>query len=127
MLYYLTARCILLKLEGGLEIEVLLIQMITLIYFGFLQFSSIDLSQSSEGLSLRRLFLVNCSSSTQVLLTLYSLETMVCSHPSCFLILDSLSAFYWIDHVNGGESVNLQEITLKKYAQFLDKLTNEYH
>uniref|UniRef100_A0A452SRM2 X-ray repair cross complementing 2 n=1 Tax=Ursus americanus TaxID=9643 RepID=A0A452SRM2_URSAM len=131
MLYHLTARCILPKSEGGLEVEVLFID--TDYHFDMLRLVTIlehRLSQSSEETVKRclgRLFLVNCTSSTQLLLTLCSLETMVCSHPAlCLLILDSLSAFYWTDRVNGGESVNLQECTLKKCAQFLEKLVSEY-
>jgi DNA-repair protein XRCC2 len=131
MLYHVTARCILPKSEGGLEVEVLFID--TDYHFDMLRLVTIlehRLSHSSEETikhCLGRLFLVYCSSSTQLLLTLYSLETMFCSHPClCLLILDSLSAFYWIDRVNGGESVNLQESTLKKCAQLLEKLVNEY-
>uniref|UniRef100_A0A7N5JWP2 X-ray repair cross complementing 2 n=1 Tax=Ailuropoda melanoleuca TaxID=9646 RepID=A0A7N5JWP2_AILME len=131
MLYHFTARCILPKSEGGLEVEVLFID--TDYHFDMLRLVTIlehRLSQSSEETVKRclgRLFLVNCTSSTQLLVTLCSLETMVCSHPAlCLLILDSLSAFYWTDRVNGGESVNLQERTLKKCAQFLEKLVSEY-
>ncbi|XP_004476363.1 DNA repair protein XRCC2 [Dasypus novemcinctus] len=131
MLYHLTARCILPKSEGGLEVEVLFID--TDYHFDMLRLVTVlehRLSQSSEEIikyCLGRFFLVYCCSSTQLLLTLYSLETMFCSHPSlCLLILDSLSAFYWIDRVNGGESVNLQESTLKKCSQFLEKLVNEF-
>ncbi|XP_008576031.1 PREDICTED: DNA repair protein XRCC2 [Galeopterus variegatus] len=131
MLYHLTARCILPKSEGGLEVEVLFID--TDYHFDILRLVTIlehRLSQSSEEIikyCLGRFFLVYCSSSTQLLLTLYSLETMFCSHPClCLLILDSLSAFYWIDRVNGGESITLQESTLKKCSQFLEKLVNEY-
>ncbi|XP_010588393.1 DNA repair protein XRCC2 [Loxodonta africana] len=131
MLYHLTARCILPKSEGGLEIEVLFID--TDHHFDMLRLVTIlehRLSQSSEEIiksCLGRFFLVYCSSSSQLLLTLYSLESMFCSHPSlCLLILDSLSAFYWIDRANGGESVNLQESTLKKCSQFLERLVNEY-
>ncbi|XP_031311616.1 DNA repair protein XRCC2 [Camelus dromedarius] len=131
MLYHLTARCILPKSEGGLEVEVLFID--TDYHFDMLRLVTVlehRLSQSSEEVikhCLGRLSLVYCSSSTQLLLTLYSLETMFCRHPSlCLLILDSLSAFYWIDRVNGGESVNLQESVLKKCSQLLEKLVNEY-
>uniref|UniRef100_A0A8D1I1F4 RecA family profile 1 domain-containing protein n=1 Tax=Sus scrofa TaxID=9823 RepID=A0A8D1I1F4_PIG len=131
MLYHLTARCILPKAEGGLEVEVLFID--TDYHFDMLRLVTVlehRLSQSSEEIMkycLGRLFLVYCSSSTQLLLTLYSLETLFCSHPSvCVLIVDSLSAFYWIDRVNGGESVNLQESTLKKCSQLLEKLVSEY-
>ncbi|XP_017375527.1 DNA repair protein XRCC2 [Cebus imitator] len=131
MLYHLTARCILPKSEGGLEVEVAFID--TDYHFDMLRLVTIlehRLSQSSEEMikcCLGRLFLVYCSSSTHLLLTLYSLESMFCSRPSlCLLILDSLSAFYWIDRVNGGENVNLQESTLKKCSQFLEKLVNNY-
>ncbi|KAL2777887.1 DNA repair protein XRCC2 [Daubentonia madagascariensis] len=131
MLYHLTARCILPKSEGGLEVEVLFID--TDYHFDMLRLVTIlehRLSQSSEEIikyCLGRFFLVYCNSSTHLLLTLYSLETLFCSHPSlCLLILDSVSAFYWIDRVNGGESVNLQESTLKKCSRFLEKLVNEY-
>ncbi|XP_072508249.1 DNA repair protein XRCC2 [Notamacropus eugenii] len=132
MLYHLTARCILPKSEGGLEVEVLFID--TDYHFDMLRLVTIlehRLSQSTEDIikhCLGRFFLVNCSSSNQLLITLYSLETMFCSHPSlCLFILDSLSAFYWIDRVNGGESLNLQEVTLKKCSKFMEKLVKEYH
>ncbi|XP_006895245.1 PREDICTED: DNA repair protein XRCC2-like [Elephantulus edwardii] len=131
MLYHLTARCILPKSEDGLEIEVLFID--TDHHFDMLRLVTVlehKLSQSSEETvksCLGRLFLVCCNSSSQLLLTLYSLEAMFCSHPSlCLLILDSLSAFYWIDRANGGESVNLQESTLRKCSQFLERLVSEY-
>lgn len=131
MLYHLTARCILPQSAGGLEIEVLFID--TDYHFDLLRLVTIlehRLPQSSEEIikyCLGRFFLVYCCSSSQLLLTLYSLEAMFCSHPSlCLLILDSLSAFYWIDRANGGESVNLQESTLKKCSQLLEKLVNEY-
>ncbi|XP_004594452.2 DNA repair protein XRCC2 [Ochotona princeps] len=131
MLYHLTARCILPKSEGGLEVEVLFID--TDYHFDMLRLVTVlehRLSQSSEDTikhCLGRLRLVYCSSSTQLLLTLYSLEATFCSRPSlCLLILDSLSVFYWIDRVNGGESVNLQESTLRQCSQFLKKLVHEY-
>lgn len=127
MLYHLTARCILPKSEGGLEVEVMFID--TDYHFDMLRLVTIlehRLSQSSEEVithCLGRLFLVHCSSSTQLLLTLYSLETVFCGHPSlCLLVLDSLSAFYWIDRANGGESVSAQESTLKKCSHFLEKV-----
>ncbi|XP_019510983.1 PREDICTED: DNA repair protein XRCC2 isoform X2 [Hipposideros armiger] len=131
MLYHLTARCILPKSEGGLEVEVVFID--TDYHFDMLRLVTIlehRLSESCEEVikrCLERLFLVHCSSSTQLLLTLYSLESTFCSHPSlCLLIVDSLSAFYWIDRANGGESVNLQESTLKKCSQLLEKLVIAY-
>nr|XP_045016925.1 DNA repair protein XRCC2 [Jaculus jaculus] len=131
MLYHLTARCVLPKSEGGLEIEVLFID--TDYHFDMLRLVTVlehRLSRSSEEavkLCLARLFLVRCSGSSQLLLTLHSLEAVLCSHPAlCLVMLDSLSAFYWIDRVKGGESVALQEATLKKCSQLLGKLVDEY-
>ncbi|MEJ1279560.1 hypothetical protein NN561_010494 [Cricetulus griseus] len=131
MLYHLTARCILPKSEGGLQIEVLFID--TDYHFDMLRLVTVlehRLSRSSEEtikLCLGRLFLAYCSSSLQLLLTLHSLEALFCSHPSlCLLIVDSLSAFYWTDRASGGESVALQESTLKKCSQLLERLVTEY-
>ncbi|XP_034375571.1 DNA repair protein XRCC2 isoform X1 [Arvicanthis niloticus] len=131
MLYHLTARCILPKSEGGLQIEVLFID--TDYHFDMLRLVTVlehRLSQSSEEtikLCLGRLFLAYCSSSMQLLLTLHSLEALLCSQPSlCLLIVDSLSSFYWVDRVSGGESVSLQESTLKKCSQLLERLATEY-
>ncbi|NXH16296.1 XRCC2 protein, partial [Bucco capensis] len=132
MLYHLIARCIIPKSGGGLEVEVMFID--TDYHFDLLRLVTIlenRLVQRTEEMikqCLGRLFVVNCSSSTQLLLTLYSLENMFCSHPSlCLLILDSISAFYWIDRSNGGESLNMQEMNLKKCANFLEKLVREHH
>lgn len=132
MLYHLIARCILPKSGGGLEIGVLFID--TDFHFDMLRLVTIlehRLSQGTEEMikwCLGRFFLVHCNSSAHLLLTLFSLENMFCSHPSlCLLIIDSISAFYWIDRVNGGENLSLQEANLKKCAQVLDKLVREHH
>ncbi|NXU78895.1 XRCC2 protein, partial [Oreotrochilus melanogaster] len=132
MLYHLIARCIIPNSGGGLEAEAMFID--TDCHFDMLRLVTIlesRLAQRTEEMikqCLGRLFLVNCNSSTHLLLTLYSLENMFCTHPSlCLLIVDSLSAFYWIDRSNGGESLNLQERNLKKCAVFLEKLVREHH
>ncbi|XP_067398839.1 DNA repair protein XRCC2 [Emydura macquarii macquarii] len=132
MLYHLIARCVLPISGGGLEVEVMFID--TDYHFDMLRLVTIlehRLSQSTEEMvkeCLGRLFLVNCNSSAQLLLTLYSVENKFCAHPSlCLVILDSISAFYWIDRSNGGESVNMQEMNLKRCAEFLEKLVREHH
>lgn len=131
MLYHLVVRCILPKAGGGLEVSLLFID--TDFHFDMLRLVTIlehRLSQSSEGLikqCLGRFFLVTCNSSAQLLLTLCSLENMFCSHPSlCLLMIDSMSAFYWIDRANGGENLSLQEANLRRCAQCLKNLIQEY-
>ncbi|KAJ7322151.1 hypothetical protein JRQ81_018438 [Phrynocephalus forsythii] len=132
MLYHLIARCILPKSGGGLEVGLLFID--TDFHFDMLRLVTIlenRLFQSREETikqCLRRFFFVNCNSSPQLLLTLYSLDNLFCSHPSlCLLIIDSMSAFYWIDRVNGGENLSLQEANLKRCTQVLEKLVREHH
>ncbi|XP_063777938.1 DNA repair protein XRCC2 isoform X1 [Pseudophryne corroboree] len=131
MFCHVISRCILPKSEGGLQVEVIYID--TDYHFDMLRLVTIlehRLSQSNEEMvkqCLSRFFLVYCSSSVQLLLTLYSLENMFCSHPSlCLLIIDSLSSFYWIDRNNGGESISKQESTIRKCIELLDKLVKEY-
>ncbi|XP_075067341.1 DNA repair protein XRCC2 [Mixophyes fleayi] len=131
MFCHLISRCILPKSEGGLQVEVIYID--TDYHFDMLRLVTIlehRLSQNNEETvkqCLSRFFLVYCSSSVQLLLTLYSLENMFCSHPSlCLLIIDSLSSFYWIDRNNGGDSISKQESTIRKCIELLDKLIKEY-
>ncbi|KAM5157744.1 DNA repair protein XRCC2 [Mantella aurantiaca] len=131
MFCHLIARCILPKSEGGLQVEVIYID--TDYHFDMLRLVTIlehRLAQSDEETvkeCLSRFFLVCCSSSIQLLLTLYSLENMFCSHPTlCLLIIDSLSSFYWMDRNNGGDSIARQESNIRKCIELLDKLLKEY-
>ncbi|XP_067871124.1 DNA repair protein XRCC2 isoform X2 [Heterodontus francisci] len=131
MLYHLVASCVLPESMGGLQVEVLFID--TDCHFDMLRLVTIlehRLAQSTEESvkqCLGRLFLVHCCSSTQLLLLLHSLESMVCSHPAlCLLIVDSMSAFYWIDRRNGGESFSQQEANLRCCVECLERLQNEY-
>ncbi|CAI9590200.1 unnamed protein product [Staurois parvus] len=131
MFCHLIARCILPKSEGGLQVEVTYID--TDYHFDMLRLVTIlehRLAQSNEEMvkeCLSRFFLVCCNSSVQLLLTLYSLENMFCSHPTlCLLIIDSLSSFYWIDRNNGGDSIAKQESNMRKCIELLDKLLKDY-
>ncbi|KAK1173990.1 DNA repair protein XRCC2-like [Acipenser oxyrinchus oxyrinchus] len=124
-LYHLVSRCILPTAAGGLELEVLFIDMDS--HFDMLRLVSIleqRLPQSSEETvrqCLRRLFLVHCSSTVQLLLTLHYLENML------WTVVDSISAFYWIDRNGGGESLAQQEASLRKCTELLEKLISDYH
>ncbi|XP_043922825.1 DNA repair protein XRCC2 [Protopterus annectens] len=131
MLYELVARCILPLSVGGLEVEVIFID--TDYHFDMLRLVAIlehRLSQNTEDMMktcLTRLFVVYCNSSIQLFLTLHSLENLFCCHPAlCLVIIDSISAFYWIDRGNGGDSFNKQEANLRKCVEFIEKLVKEY-
>lgn len=76
---------------------------------------------------LGRLFVVLCSSSVQLLLTLHYLENTFCSRPAlCLLVIDSISAFYWVDRSSGEESVAKQEAILRKCSEPLARLLRDY-
>lgn len=72
---------------------------------------------------LSRLLVVHCSSSAQLLLTLHLLETSLSSRPSlALLLIDSISAFYWLDRSEGGASFAKQEENLSKCSDLLARL-----
>nr|XP_046227909.1 DNA repair protein XRCC2 isoform X3 [Scatophagus argus] len=76
---------------------------------------------------LARLLVVHCSSSSQLLLTLHFLETTLSSRPSlALLLIDSISAFYWLDRSEGGSSISKQEEKLTKCAELLGRLLRDY-
>ncbi|TSK28311.1 DNA repair protein XRCC2 [Bagarius yarrelli] len=137
MLYRLLSRCILPTHSGGLEVEVVFID--TDYHFDMLRLVSILESRLTSSLldseteaavvrsSLSRLSVLHCSSSVQLLLTLHYLEATLCSRPAlCLLVIDSISAFYWIDRANGGDSLVRQEANLRKCTEMLDRLRRDY-
>ncbi|KAJ8278113.1 hypothetical protein GJAV_G00083990 [Gymnothorax javanicus] len=130
MLYHLVAHCILPEASGGLEVEVVFVDtdyhMDTLRLVAILERRLPAGSEDAVRSSLARLYVVHCNSSVQLLLTLHYLEGMFLSRPSLSaLILDSISAFYWVDRANGGDSLALQEANLRKCAKVLEKLLKD--
>lgn len=72
---------------------------------------------------LSRLLVVHCSSSSQLVLTLHLLETSFLSRPGlALLLIDSISAFYWLDRSEGGGSTTKQEEKLSKCSLLLARL-----
>lgn len=155
MLYYLITRCILPAKQGGLEAEVVFVdtdfhfdtlRLVTILENRLARWSAGTTSESCRKQSteeeeqeqedegdelvkacLQRLFVVHCSSSAQLLLSLHYLEGWFSSRPALgLLVLDSISAFYWQDRSAGGESVPQQEVNLRKCAQLLDRLRRDY-
>ncbi|XP_077100354.1 DNA repair protein XRCC2 [Siphateles boraxobius] len=140
-LYHLIIRCITPVQNGGLEVGVVFID--TDYHFDMLRLVSAlegrlaeDLKESEGSENepeervrscLRRLSVVHCNSSLQLLLTLHYLENTFSSQPSVsLLVIDSISAFYWVDRFSGGESTVCQEANLRKCTELLDRLRRNY-
>lgn len=142
-LYHLMSRCILPKACCGLEVEVVFMD--TDYHFDMLRLVSILESRLTppageegpggpEGEAeeavrscLRRLSVVFCSSSTQLLLSLLYLEATFGNRPALgLLVIDSISSFYWVDRGNGGENLARQETPLRKCSELLNKLRRDY-
>ncbi|XP_062582266.1 DNA repair protein XRCC2-like [Saccostrea cucullata] len=77
--------------------------------------------------SLSKLSLIRCSSSADLLVTLYSLEQTILSNPNLAVIMiDSISAFYWIDKCNCGESLSAQERNVRLVTEVLSKFVKDF-
>ncbi|KAJ8010667.1 hypothetical protein DPEC_G00077490 [Dallia pectoralis] len=140
-LLHLVSHCILPADRGGQEVEVMFVD--TDYHFDMLRLVTIleqrlgEDAIEEEGFAaaseeqvracLARLYVVHCSTSVQLLLTLHHLENTFCSRPAlCLLVLDSISAFYWLDRSGGGESVAKQEANLRKCSELLGRLLRDY-
>ncbi|KAK2859756.1 hypothetical protein Q5P01_004376 [Channa striata] len=141
LLYHLLCRCVLPRVAGGLEVDVVFVD--TDYSLDMLRLVSIlenrlnrahstsSPSAASDEAALRlclsHLLVVHCSSSTQLLLTLHFLETSLSLRPGLALVLiDSISAFYWVDRAEGGGSVAKQEERLCKCTELLGRLLRDY-
>ncbi|KAG7222993.1 hypothetical protein INR49_029215 [Caranx melampygus] len=141
LLYHLLCRCVLPKFAGGLEVDVVFVD--TDYSLDMLRLVSILDSRLNAALStsspsacsdevalhscLSRLLVVHCSSSSHLLLTLHFLETSFSSRPTlALLLIDSVSAFYWLDRCDGGASFTKQEEKLSKCSELLGRLLRDY-
>ncbi|XP_071943754.1 DNA repair protein XRCC2-like [Antedon mediterranea] len=78
--------------------------------------------------SLDRLYLVKCSSTNQLLITLHSIEAIFSQHPQLtVLMLDNLSAFYWEDRIRTGDNWTKFEELNNKVLTLLQTLIKEYN
>uniref|UniRef100_A0A3P8Q8P2 RecA family profile 1 domain-containing protein n=1 Tax=Astatotilapia calliptera TaxID=8154 RepID=A0A3P8Q8P2_ASTCA len=131
LLYHLLCRCVLPEAAGGLEVDVVFVDtdysldMLHLVSILDSKLSAADEAALRSCLS--RLLFVHCYSSSQLLLTLHFLETTLSSRPALALILiDSISAFYWVDRCEGGASYTKQEEKLSRCAELLGRLLRDY-
>ncbi|KAK9527352.1 hypothetical protein VZT92_013924 [Zoarces viviparus] len=141
LLYHLLCRCVLPVASGGLEVDVVfvdtdysldMLRLVSILDSRLNAACSTGLSCSgSDEAALRsclsRLLVVHCSSSSQLVLTLHFLETSLSSRPGlALLLIDSISAFYWLDRCEGGASIGKQEEKLSKCAELLGRLLRDY-
>ncbi|KAK1794973.1 hypothetical protein P4O66_009906 [Electrophorus voltai] len=142
-LYHLMSRCLLPVPSGGLGVDVVFVD--TDYHFDMLRLVAVlearvsgagheREAQDEEEVAevvvrscLRRLSVVHCSSSTQLLLTLHYLEGSISARPDLsLLVVDSISAFYWVDRSSGGDSLARQEANLRKSVELLNRLRRDY-
>ena len=77
---------------------------------------------------LSRLFIAQCNSSIQFLATVLSLENLLAAKPEVgVFMIDSLSAFYWVDRFSGGESLSHQEANQRKIVDTVTRYAQQYH
>ncbi|XP_026879464.2 DNA repair protein XRCC2 [Electrophorus electricus] len=139
-LYHLMSRCLLPVPSGGLGVDVVFVD--TDYHFDMLRLVAVlearvsgagherEAQEEEEVVvrsCLRRLSVVHCSSSTQLLLTLHYLEGSISARPDLsLLVVDSISAFYWVDRSSGGDSLARQEANLRKSVELLNRLRRDY-
>ncbi|XP_029003789.1 DNA repair protein XRCC2 [Betta splendens] len=141
LLYHLLCRCVLPKEAGGLEVDVVFVDTdygLDMLRLVSILDSRLNTAQSGSSSSagsdetvlrscLSRLLVIHCSSSAQLLLTLHFLENSLSSRPAlALLLIDSISAFYWVDRCEGGGSIAKQEERLSKCAELLGRLLRDY-
>ncbi|KAM9839741.1 DNA repair protein XRCC2 [Aulostomus maculatus] len=141
LLYHLLCRCVLPVTAGGLEVGAIFVDtdysldMLRLVSILECRLTaarstsspSVAPDEAALHVCLSRLLVVHCSSSSQLLLTLHYLEASLASRPGlALLIINSISAFYWVDRCEGGVSITKQEETLSKAAELLAQLLRDY-
>lgn len=99
------------------------------------------ISESSENLSvdsgvlegfikkcLQNLHVLQCQDSEKLVISLHNLENVLSNDPNITAIMiDSISSFYWVDRMNGGDSIPQQEANMKMAAEVLTKIIKTYN
>lgn len=76
--------------------------------------------------SLKRLHVVKCKSIAELIITLHSLQSFISSHCEvCVLMIDSISAFHWINRKHTGDS-SKSDFHMQKICNILQSLINTY-
>ncbi|XP_077480292.1 DNA repair protein XRCC2 isoform X2 [Stigmatopora argus] len=139
LLYHFLCRAALPAQAGGLGLRVIFVDadgsldMLRLVAVldAKLAAAGAPSSPSSRDADLRaclsRLLVAHCRSSRELLFTLHALEARLVSESGpALLLLDSASAFYWLDRGEGGASVTKGEEKLSRSSRLLGRLLRDY-
>ena len=75
---------------------------------------------------LERLHIIKCNNSSELVLSLFSVETLLASKPNIsIMMIDSISAFYYMDR-GIGEGNSHQEANQRNVAKAIEKLTSSF-
>ncbi|XP_004226792.2 DNA repair protein XRCC2-like [Ciona intestinalis] len=131
VLQHLMIDCILPKSHGGCEAAVLYFDLdghLDLLRIMAIMEQKTEADESVIKLWLKRLFVVRCDSTEQVVITLHSIEPLIANSKVKFgmIILDSLTAFHWIDCQVGGTSQYFKEVKMRKVIAALKMIKERY-
>ncbi|XP_071491195.1 DNA repair protein XRCC2-like [Diadema antillarum] len=77
---------------------------------------------------LKKLYIVKIVTSDQLIITLHSLESLLANQCGISVVLvDTISAFHWLDKMSGGDSVLHQGTNQKLAFTALSRLLKDYH
>jgi DNA-repair protein XRCC2 len=77
---------------------------------------------------LSRLTLAKCNSTEELLDTMRSFDKILCNRTDiCVMMIDSISAFYWQDKSDGGETYQGREKHQKRLVELLRRYIDQYY
>ena len=77
---------------------------------------------------LKRLYVIRIATSDQLVVTLHSLESLFASQSDIsVLMIDSVSAFHWLDRMKGGDGALQQTANQRLAFSVLARLLKDYH
>ncbi|XP_074654586.1 DNA repair protein XRCC2-like [Tubulanus polymorphus] len=78
--------------------------------------------------ALKNIHILRCANSSQLLITLLSIESFISSRPEIAgIFVDSIGAFYWLDRSNGGDCRAVQEANTRRIVNILRRLVESYN
>ena len=77
---------------------------------------------------LSRLIVSKCNSSEELIATIQNFDNIFCNRPDiCVMMIDSVSAFYWLDKSNGGGRYYEQDKHQRRLVDLLKRYIENYY